>query len=264
MNGWYIHTDLGHQAPQIYKQCLCSILMTGLMSQTWTTGSRYTPIYTTACLPPARMGWSQINPGPQAGTWMPCVPSAVHPLWWAGADGCELTHPKALGTYFSAVLDDLRQHGIEGIRLLSTCFETSQEGKPCFSSNDTGWRKVLHMVMLHRFQISSTQWWFKYSSCNTPFAPRPINVSGYLSWLTLPMITKLHMEELVGRKYLLSWSFLMVVLKGFFKSHTYMSQVPHKCLGTVFTIFLPTQNRAVKALNSADEVKNPQVFGLHC
>lgn len=173
----------------------------------------------------------------------------------------ELTHPQSLGHVFLSGpwWPETAQHW-----LLNTCFDTRQEGKPCFSSNYTGWRNVPHMVMLHRFQISSTQGWFRNSPCNTPFAPLPINISGYLSWLTLPMIMKLHMEELVGRNYLLSWRFLMVALKGFFKSHTYMSQVPHKCLGTVFTIFLPTQNQAGKALESADEVKNPQVFGLHC
>lgn len=74
--------DLGHQVPQVYK--LCSILITGLTSQAWTTGGMYTTIYTTARLPPA---WSQINPGPHPETWMLCVPSAAHRLSWAGADG---------------------------------------------------------------------------------------------------------------------------------------------------------------------------------
>lgn len=41
-----------------------------------------------------------------------------------------------------------------------------------------------------------------------------------------------------------------------------MSQVPHKCPGTVFTIFLPTQNQAGKALKPADEVKNPTGFWI--
>lgn len=81
------------------------------------------------------------------------------------------------------------------------------------------------------------------------------------------MITKLHMEEAVGKNYLLPWRFLMVAFKRFFKSHTYTSQVPHKCLVTVFTVFLPTQNQAGKALKPADEVKKStgfQITSLDC
>lgn len=75
------------------------------------------------------------------------------------------------------------------------------------------------------------------------------------------MITKLHMEELVGRNCLLLWRFLMVAFKRFFKSRTYMSQIP-QCLRTVFVVFLPTQNRVGKALKSADEVKKPTGFQI--
>lgn len=66
---WLVHShrqiiDLGHQVPQVYKQCLCSIFMTGFMSQAWTTRG----IYTTACLLPAQMYWSQTSLGPHPGT----------------------------------------------------------------------------------------------------------------------------------------------------------------------------------------------------
>lgn len=57
MNGWCIHArqiiDLGHQVPQVYKQCLCSTLMTALISQDWTIGGMQTNIYTTVCIPRA-------------------------------------------------------------------------------------------------------------------------------------------------------------------------------------------------------------------
>lgn len=57
---WLVHScnhsqiiDLGHQVPQVYKQCLCSTLMTALISQDWTIGGMQTNIYTTVCIPPA-------------------------------------------------------------------------------------------------------------------------------------------------------------------------------------------------------------------
>lgn len=174
---WII--DLGHQVPQVYK--LCSILMTGLTSQAWTTGGMYTTIYTTARLPPA---WSQINPAPHPETWMLCVPCAAHCLSWAGADGWWAdTPPKPWAPIYQQPLRTWGYHSISGIKLLHTCFDTSQQVKLCFSCNNTGWRKDPHMVMLHRFQISCTYCWFKNSSCNTPFCP----VSNQCFWL--PFLT---------------------------------------------------------------------------
>lgn len=103
--------DLGQQVPQVYKQCLCSIFMTDLMSQAWTIGGMYTTTYTTACPPPAWMCWSQINPGPHPGRWMLCVPSTVHPLSWAGAGGWWAdTPPKPWARISQLWWPELSQH----------------------------------------------------------------------------------------------------------------------------------------------------------
>lgn len=46
-------------------------------------------------------------------------------------------------------------------------------------------KKGPHTVTLHRFHISSTWWWFKNSSCNTPFCPMS-NQCFWLHFLTNP------------------------------------------------------------------------------
>lgn len=112
MNGLYIQPDklLTHVTKFLKLINSISIVpycLTGFMPQVWTTGGMYTIIYTTDCLPPAQMwsfstpDWSQSNPGPHLGTMILCVPSAVKPLLWAGANSWWAETPPKLWAHIS-------------------------------------------------------------------------------------------------------------------------------------------------------------------